>query len=315
MVGGFLVAFHKPSTFIPMKKILSGLSVALILSAGLTLSSRADVTIDFESSHGYTSGSTIVGVDDSSVPGTTKWTNLLTTTASDMVVSAGTGVGGSQSLRITDNYSASSGAAYGTSLDLSGSSSIFASAFKVSFSLAVTNMGGTGNVAQVYLGFNGTAAGSQRYWMNLLMGTDGALNLVTDSVSGNSVANFSLGNYSAYAVAGEYVTFDLTIDPTTKTYTNVAVSGSLNSINFTSTLSASSYNHNGEIPYLSGNTGLPALAYNLDLVAGGMSTGTVNFDNISISNVPEPATFGLLAMAMGVLAVSRGAKRRTTTLG
>lgn len=298
-----------------MKKILTGLSVALILTAGLTLSSRADVTLDFESSHGYTSGSTIVGVDDTSVAGTTKWTNLLTTTASDMVISAGTGVGGSQSFRITDNYSASSGAAYGAMFDLSSASSMFASPFRMTFSMAVSNPGGSGNVAQVYLGYNGTLAGSQRYWTNVLMAVDGSLNLVTDSSSGNGITNFSLGNYSAYAAAGDYVTFDLTIDPTTKTYTNVAVSGSLSSVNFTSTLSASATNHYGEIPYLSGNTGLPALAYNLDLVAGGMSTGVVSFDNVSISSVPEPAAVGLLAMAIGMLAVGRSARRQSTTRG
>lgn len=295
-----------------MKKILSGLSVALILSAGLTLSSRADVTIDFENAQGYTSGSTIVGVDDSSVPGTTKWTNLLTATASDMVISTAHPHTGSQALRITDGTTTS---AYGTSLDLAGSASVFSSTFKMTFSLAVTNPGGaSGNVAQVYLGHNGVAAGTQRYWMGLTMSVDGSLNLITDSTLGGSSANFNLGNYSAYAVAGEYVTFDLTIDPTTKTYTNVAVSGSLSSVNFTSTLSASGYNRNGEIPYLSSNATPPALAYNLDLVAGGSSTGTVDFDNFSLTSVPEPATAGLVLVFVGALA-TRGAIRRRTTRG
>lgn len=297
-----------------MKKILSGFSAVLILAAAMTLSLRADVTIDFENAQGYTAGSTIVGVDDSGLPGTAKWVNMFNTTASSIVVSSGTGIGGSQSLRLNDTYSSTSSAALGASMDLASSSSVFSSTFKMTFSLAVTNPGGTGNVAQVYLGYNGVAAGTQRYWMGLTMGVDGALTLITDSISGVGTANFSLGNYATYAAAGEYVNFELVIDPTTKMYTNVAVSGSLGSANYTSTLSASSTNHNGEIPYLSANGTATALAYNLDLVAGGTSTGTIDFDNFVFSTVPEPATFGLVLLSVGTL-VAHGAARRRAARG
>lgn len=269
---------------------------------------HADVAIGFESSSGYTSGSTIIGVDDSSVTGTKTWSNIFSTDSNSMTVSSVNPYSGSsQAFRIADN---SATTAYGTAVDLSSASSIFTSAFKFTVSMAVTNTGTAGNVAQFYLGYNGVAGGSQRYWAGVTCSYDGTLTLLTDSTSGTTASFYTMGNYTTFSNWGEYVTFELTIDPSTMTYTDVAISGTKSSANKTSGLNSATY-HYGEIPYLSGNAVLPALTYNLDLVAGTGSMGTVDFDNISISNVPEPGAMGLVALGMSALVARLAARRRT----
>ena len=276
------------------------LQIAVLTAFGL-VSAQASVITGFETSSGYGTNTTVIGVDDSGISGTDTWVNSFNTPAvnSRMVTSTANPQSGSQALRFTNDGSSG---ALGATLQL-GSSVSVANPFTVHFAMALNNISsGTGNQAQVYFGQNAPALGAQPYWFALLY-NDGVFNLYLNNAANNGSDFVNLGLYTTYSTLGSYVTFDLTIDPTTNKFTNVQITGSLTSANLTSTVLASP--SGGTIPHLSAT---PNTYFSF--MSGGNDTITADFDNLAI--VPEPSTYALLILgSFGLSLMARNRQRLT----
>lgn len=286
----------------------------LMTLAGMPVALQADFSTGFETSNGaYTAGSTVMGVDDTSAPGTNTWSaHLGSATPSAMIITNANPQSGTQALQINDTYSGA-GLAFAPSINLTSAAANFSAPFKVSFGMNLQSVSaGTGNQIQMYFGAKTTdpgGTGGGRYWTGLLY-NNGALNLLYDT-STTSIGNFNAGNYTTYSSLGNYVTFDITIDPVSKKYLGFVVTGANTTNDFTSSVSSLT------LPWVPGSTvgGLVAGAdpdYYLMFVTGSEDTALVNFDNFSISNVPEPTAWALVAASA---VATLGYRLRRTRLG
>lgn len=270
-------------------------SILLLGCMGL-LTARADFSTGFETTDGsYVAGSTVIGVDDNSAPGTNKWTAFLGTTTNTGVITATTSYAqsGSQALNINDTTNATAYAAY---LNLTSGATNFSGTFKLHFGLNIQSVStGTTNQIQIYLGQAITDPGGTnggRYWTGLIY-NNGVLQLLYDGTT-TAMYTLNLGNYTTYAALGEYVTFDITMDGATKKYTGLQITSSTGVVtDLTSTVQTLT------LPWVPGSTlgGLVANAdpaYNLMVVTGTDDTASVTFDNFSLSTVPEPAAWALV---------------------
>ncbi|PAW79906.1 MAG: hypothetical protein B9S32_00855 [Verrucomicrobia bacterium Tous-C9LFEB] len=251
-----------------------------------TVSTMGDVIIGFETSSGYGTNTTIVGVDDSTITGTAAWSNTFNTTAlnGNLQTSTANPQSGSQALRLTNTATG----ALGASLQL-GSAVDVTQPFNIHFGMALSGISAnTGNQAQIYFGANSSQVGTLPYWFGLIY-SDGKLALALNS-SNNSTAAFYIefGNYTEYANLGDYITFDFTINPSTSKFTNVLVSGELKTSNLTSSVQASA--SGGTIPHL---TSTPDTY--IVFASGGNDTITADFDNLQISTIPEPSMIALVS--------------------
>lgn len=299
----------------PMKaRLLIPLTVLLV---GTLSTVRADFSTGFETSSGsYTAGSTIVGVDDNGAPGTNAWTALLGggTLSSAMGITTTSPQSGTQAFQINDTTNAQAYAAY---LNLTNTVVNFTQPYKVSFGMNILSLGSpvSNNQIQFYLGAsltdpNGTSGG--RYWTELLY-NNGKIELYKNATGGTSstpIVSTSLSLYAPTATlttsgtfsnvvtnTNGYVTFDITIDPVSKTYTGFQITSTTGAVtDLTSTVNGVT------LPWVPNSTSSGLVvgadpAYNLMFVTGTDDIATVNFDNVSISNVPEPAAWALVALS------------------
>lgn len=273
------------------------LQVAGILAIGIQSSSAAFIT-GFETSSGYGTNTTVIGVHDSSAPGTNAWERFASLPSPDsrMVTSTANPQTGTQALRFIND---GSGTALATTLQL-GSSVNVANPFNIHFGMALNNISaGTGNQAQVYFGFNGSQLGVQPYWFSLIY-NDGSLNLYLNNAANNNIIAVNLGLYTTYSALGSYISFDFAIDPATNKFTNVQITGTLTSANLTSTVLAAA--GGGTIPHLSAT---PNTYFSF--TSGGNDTITADFDNLQITTIPEPSTNALImgSFALGIMVLFR----------
>lgn len=270
-----------------------GLSALLsVVAAGPV---RAQMVTGFETSNGYTSGGNIIGTTDLSSG--TAWGTVnggggaATWTASDSDPASG--------LLAFNVVKSQNTAASGVQLNLGPAvSSVQSDPFTISFDLNVGAdiSSGTGNQAQVYYGPQTTPQNSLSngsnvpYWVALRY-NNGNLDFYTANLNGTGGTAVNLGSYTTYSALGDYITFDITIDPATLQYTSVLVSGTLSSADMTATVLAS---NSGFIP---GHVaGTPDNYFSVFL--GLNDTGTVNFDNLSVAAVPEPGTWAMLTFGL-----------------
>ncbi|PAW78309.1 MAG: hypothetical protein B9S32_07190 [Verrucomicrobia bacterium Tous-C9LFEB] len=286
------------------------LTTILFLTLSLTVAARADFSTGFETTSGsYTAGSPVSGVHDTGLPGTASWSTLFGSTSAITVTNNPANVkSGTQALHVVDADTS----AYGVSYNLAGAVN-YSSAFTLHFSLNVSSVGLAptatfGTPIQFYLGDNSTSAGTKAYWTSGYVSSGGVLYLyVASSTNGSSVTGVNLGSYTTYSAYGQYVDFDITIDPTTHKYTNLTLTGAASgAVDKTSTLLGSS--SGGEIPWLNNTLGTPSSTF--VLAAGGGGASVFDIDNLSISNVPEPTTIALAAFGTMILLGRHRSRRR-----
>jgi len=268
------------------------------LAMGLFLPSvRAAFITGFETSSGYGTNASVIGVYDTAAPSGNLWFNTFSLPANNpkMISSTANPQTGSQALRLTNDGTSG---ALGASIQL-GTSVDVANPFNIHFAMALNNISaGTGNQMQVYFGFANAQAGIESYWMTLLY-NNGDLFMQVNNSTNNGVDIIALGAYTTYSALGSYISFDLAIDPTSNKFTNVQLTGSLTSANLTSTVLASP--SGGTIPHLSAT---PNTIFSF--ISGGNDTITADFDNLQITAVPEPSAVGLLVFgAAAVVLVQR----------
>lgn len=262
-----------------------GLLALFVIAAASPLA--AQITTGFETTDGgYTNGAT-PGSDTSAG---SSWAGITST-----VASSANPFSGSLAVRITDS---SASAAAGAKLNLVNSSAVLTDEFRVKFSMSVGSdiSAGTGN--QVWVLFGQDFVGTGNHWFRLNY-DDGTLRLYTANGSGGGYFGVNLGTYASYSPLGGYVSFDITIDPTTHTYTNVSISGSLLTADKTSVVAAS---NGGTIPW----SGAGAPGTMLNILTGGNDLGTVDFDALSVTAaIPESSTsalvFGSIATCCAML--------------
>lgn len=278
-------------------------SLSLAVPCALTLgtlalipSLHAQILTGFETANGYTAGATVVGVNDTGVPGFDAWTSGLSNAA---IASSANPRSGDLALRI--QRTVETVGASGVTLNLSGAGVSFStSPITLGFSMAITNYSaGTGNQVQVLLGNNTINPGGAKYWTSIIF-SDGALYLYKASTGSLNIAA-SLGAYNTYSNLGEYIDFSVTFDPVAKTYSSVTISGSKSSADLTSAFA------NATLPWLSGTAGDPGLV--LTLVGGSNDIVTADIDNFRLSNIPEPSAFALCAGFVSLAAVASGRRR------
>jgi len=280
-----------PMNIISRRKTKAGtLVLAVYFCLGCSTPLWAQTTLfqtGFESSSGYTSGSTVIGVTDSGA--NAAWTSILSGAASAITASSASPQSGGLAFQIND---ASTTTAYGASLNL-GSVVSTSSPFTLQFSMALSNLGGSGSAAQIYLGAASVQPGTAKYWTGLVVDASGNISIYTDSTNGTSANAVSLGNYSSYVTAGGYLTFSISIDPSTMKYTSVVLSGSLSTADKVSTI-VSGGGSSGTVPYLHNTASLPSLYF--DVIGGTASMATISIDNLSIVAVPEPSVLAFLGL-------------------
>lgn len=314
-----------------MKHFRSGLSAVAFVGLAFGARSFAQTTVNFDS--GYSAGSTVIGVDDPSLPGTATWSNLFTsssfTTASSTLPRSG-----SLGMQIdTSGTGTGAGNATGARIDMAGAGVAFADPTKpirFSFSMNIESMSaGTGSQLTVsfgagdlsVIGNNGAAVTtnySTKYWWGLVVqdtGAGGVMNFYKSSASGNSGQVTNIGSYTSFADLGTYLTFDIVIDPVAKTFTSLTLTGSVGG-NLQST--AISSIAGTTVPWSFGtlntsNPGADPLQF-FRAQVGGNDLVKVHFDDIAVANVssiPEPASAALLfALAASAPALSARRRRR-----
>jgi hypothetical protein len=259
------------------------IAVLFLLSLFGTGSAQADFSTGFETSSGYTSGASVLGVHDSAAEEGNTWTSLFGT-ASQMTTSDANPADGDLALTVV----APGDAAQMAYLDL-GSSAPTSDKFNVKFDLAISSdvSVDTGNQVQIYFGAeNGSSYLSDAttpFWFSVIY-NDGQLLLSTRSESG-TVFKTSIGDYTTFSDLGEYITFDITIDPSFNKYTSVSLSGTTSSADVTSTILAQ---NEGTI---ASKGGTPENIFSV--VTGSNDTGTVYIDNLSVTSIPEPSALAL----------------------
>lgn len=263
------------------------------------LAAHAVVT-SFETTDGaYANGTTVIGVSDNKLGGT--WTDLFNTVGTAGTINASNALPASGSLALGFTKSSNT-SALGAAINAANTSSLFAQAFTLNFSLNIgTISASTGSQVQLSLGQSTSSDGN--HWTRFVY-NNGTLQLVTGTGAATSDTAVNLGSYTSFSPLGSYINVSISIDPATHKYTNVSIAGTATSQNLTSAVLAS---NGGTVPWTSslGNPSASLLAF-----MGSNDTGTVYFDNISVSAIPEPGSFALLAGgAIGFVAVSRRRRR------
>lgn len=272
----------------PIRFALASTAIAAISLLGAAPQARSQVLTSFENpANGtYTNGATVIGKTDTSTGGA--WSNFSGNSA-DMYSSNAHPLAGVLSVRLQDADALGS-LATGAHLQVPNASSLLTSPFTFSLSMAINSVSaGTGSQVQIYFGQQ--LVGDGNHWLRAVY-NDGNLQIVTGNGSIDSAVN--VGAYTTYSPLGSYVTFNLTIDPSTHKYTSATISGTLSSADVTSTVLAS---NGGTIPWTS-SAGNPGTT--LGLIIGSNDTAVVDFDVLSV--VPEPSTaalLGLAALALG----------------
>ncbi|PAW79499.1 MAG: hypothetical protein B9S32_02875 [Verrucomicrobia bacterium Tous-C9LFEB] len=271
-----------------MPSLSSVLGAVLIFGFGCSVALA--VSSSFETTDGpYVNGSSIGGKTDSSIGGS--WSSVSGAVSSNVNV-----LDGSLAIRATDTSTSTSA---GGTMSWTNAASLMTSPFTFQFSLAIASdySVGTTNQVQVYLGQ--AQAGDFNHWASVYF-DEGNFKMATGN--GTTDSWVGLGSYTTYSNYGEYVTFSLTIDPTTKKFTNVTVDGTKTAVpsSFTTAVQAS---NGGTIPWNSAS-GTPS--NQMLLITGGNDTVTVDFDAFSITSaVPEPSAWALLLLASALLPLRR----------
>ncbi len=254
----------------------------LLSLLGGTAASVASFDTGFETSSGYGTDTTVIGVHDTDAPAGANWNRLFGSSSVDSRITSSTAnpQTGLQALRLDGNGTAALSASVNLSAALSMTNPVH-----IHFGMALDNISaGTGNQAQVYFG---AATTTSSYWFSTYY-TDGFLYLGVNTPSGDYNSGVNLGAYTDFSQLGEYITFDVTIDPTEFTYTSVVLTGTVSgAVDKTATVQA--YN-NGTLPHLHDLS--PDMYFSF--VTGSNDTITADFDNVSVSSVPEPATVAFL---------------------
>lgn len=269
---------------------IPGALVAL-LSFG-TYAHGAFVT-GFETTSGYGTNTTVIGVHDTAAPGTNAWTKLFT--GADSIVTSSTAHPQTGSQALTFDKTDDS-VAIGVTLTL-GSSVDLTQPFTMEFALSINSVSaGTGNQAQIYLGAPNTTAGISPFWTRVTY-DNGMLKVMVNNAAGTGVGTVDVGNYTTYSNLGDYINFSISIDPATMKYTNVSIAGSLSSADVTATVLASA--SGGTVPHLT--TAAIDMGTNVTFVSGTNDLINMNIDNLQV--IPEP-TAAVLVCA-GLILVSR----------
>lgn len=283
------------------RRALAPVLVGLAL-CGAPLS--AQILTGFETSNGYTGGASVIGVNDSGIPGSAAWTAVAGFSATTPFASTANPQSGSMAWRL-DRTVATTGAV-AARIDSSGAGVNFAGdPIAVSFGLSINSFSaGTVNQLQIYLGDADINPAGGRYWSTIIF-TDGSFHLYKATADGTGNTAVNLGAYTTYAPLGSYITFSLAFNPVTKTYTSLSLSGATSSASFSSTIAGE------RLPWRPNLAGEPGKF--LTFVAGGNDVIQADLDNLSISNIssiPEPAQASLFAAAAATaLAVSRRRRR------
>jgi hypothetical protein len=276
---------------------------SLLTIASLTTSvARADFTTGFESSSGYTSGNTVVGVQDTSAPSGSTWVNgfggsLIAPTVSSSNPAGGSGL----HLRIDDtsaaaNHNSDARLNLTTAVDLT-------KAFNFSFSFAVAagQSGGTFGIILGDIGYQLDGTGNN--WFAFGINNNQGFVYMR---SGGTVSQVQVSsNLTSFSDPGNYINVSVDIDPTTRSISSFFISGTKK----TTDILATNSNFTGkQVPWQGDADNLPDAFLNI-----GSSTaniGTLDIDNISLSNIPEPSTAAAL-LGIGALSCVLCSRRRT----
>jgi len=286
----------------PSNKRSSTKQYAWVLALlGLAGAVHASFLTGFETSSGYGTNATVIGVHDTSAGGTNTWQNVsgFSNSVTSSTVLPQTGL---MSLRLLDTSTSAGTAA---SLDL-GSAFNFAQPFTLSFSMAITATGGTaGLVFNVWLG-NAVNSLSTKEWTHFAYDSSTQnVGVYVSNAAGTSTQLVTLGKYTDFATAGQYMTASISIDPTTRKYTNVTLSGALATTDVTSSVLAV---NSGTIPWIPSTAGNPGS--NFWVSSGGLGTVTAFIDNVSVIPEPGPAVLVGLGLVPVLGLVRRGVGRR-----
>lgn len=250
---------------------------ALALNAGSL--SAATISSGFEpTTNGtYTAGGDVIGKQDTSLGGT--WTSIWATPPSGVIFSSPTGQAGSTSLRI-----ASDGTVRGANLQVTNAASLLTSTFSFSLAMNVQSLGTPNSGQQVQVQFGAQTFGSGSSWLKF--GYDGASSgnqyYYIQGWNGSAITARNVLASNVTAGLGEWATFNFTIDPFSHTYTSATITGSKGTVAFDLTGLQIAWD------------GSTTPASYLSLVTGSGDVVTVDFDNVAISSIPEPAVAGLL---------------------
>ncbi len=269
--------------------------------AGLTLCGAplsAQIITGFETSDGYTAGASVIGVNDLGIPGSAVWTTPAGFSATTPIASSANPQSGSLAWRLERNESTSGAVA--SRINIADAGVDFAGTpISLSFGISINSFSpDTTNQFQIYLGDADINPTAGRYWTTIIF-SNGSFFLYKASVDGTANVPVNLGAYTTYSPLGSYITFDMVFDPVAKTYTSLSLTGSVSSASFAATIA------DERLPWRPNLAGQPGQF--LTLVAGGNDLIQVDFDNLSMSNIPEPAQASLLlgAAATGLAALRR----------
>lgn len=254
---------------------------------------HAQIFTGFEPGAGYTDGNSVTGVDDTGIAGSATWST--SPTSNSAFSSSANPYAGTLSMRVLRTGTTSG--ASGASLNLASAGVDFSSTawnFTISMAVGSGYSSGTGNQAQIYLGNN--TFGSKQ-WLTLMF-SEGHFYLYGDNGSGTGTQAYtSIAQYTTYADLGNYVTLSITVDPVAKTYLGGSIAGHKGSADFTSAIAGRA------LPWLSNTAGNPGSTF--WVASGGNDIITVDYDNLTITNVPEPSVPLLLTTGLGAVALLR----------
>lgn len=245
----------------------------------------------------YTAGGDVIGKQDTSLGGT--WTSIWTTPPTGIIYTTSNSYAGSSALQIVGNQTAR-----GAQIQIANASSLLSSPFTFSLAMNIESIATPISGQQVQVQFGSSTFGSGSNWLKF--GYDGFHSSTTgtdrqtyffQAWNGTALTPKYIDLSSVANGFGEYVTFNFTIDPTTHTYTSASITGSKGTVSF-------------DITGLLSWDGSTTPSNYLNIVTGANDTVTVDFDNVTISSVPEPTTLGLACGGVLLLASLRRKNRR-----